>query len=72
MFSVPIHTQDPFKLKALLFEKYKIEIPIIVQNGVSYLRFSYQAFNNSNDMAVLYKAIEELIKNGNIVAVNKN
>lgn len=72
MFSVPIHTQDPLKLKELLFEKYKIEIPVIVQNGISYLRFSYQVFNNSNDMAVLYKAIEDLIKNRNIAVVNKN
>ncbi|MBM3184961.1 MAG: aminotransferase class V-fold PLP-dependent enzyme [Bacteroidetes bacterium] len=68
LFSVPIKTSEPTKLKELLFEKYKIEIPIILQNGNSYLRFSYQAFNNSDDMAVLYKAIEELIKNGNIIA----
>lgn len=72
MFSVPINSKDPLNLKKLLFEKYKIEIPIIVQNGNSYIRFSYQAFNNSDDMSVLLTAIEELMKTETIIQSRKN
>jgi isopenicillin-N epimerase len=29
MFSIPIKTQEPEKLKARLFDEYKIEIPVM-------------------------------------------
>jgi isopenicillin-N epimerase len=71
MFSIPIQTKDPLKLKDLLFEKFKIEIPVIVQNKQSYLRFSYQAFNDTNDMEILTEALTKLMNSGEIRGVEK-
>jgi isopenicillin-N epimerase len=72
MFSVPINPVEPVKLKKMLFEKYRIEIPIISQNGNCYIRFSYQAFNNSDDMDVLYKVMKELMMSEAIIQLRKN
>ena len=64
LFSIPIKTNDPEKLKRRLFEKYKIEIPVAVQNGNTYLRYSIQAFNNQQELDYLYDSVTELMKEG--------
>jgi isopenicillin-N epimerase len=64
LFSIPIKTNDPEKLKRRLFEKYKIEIPVAVQNGNAYLRYSIQAFNNQQELDYLYDSVAELLKEG--------
>ncbi|NTV36828.1 MAG: aminotransferase class V-fold PLP-dependent enzyme, partial [Anaerolineaceae bacterium] len=54
---------DPLKLKTTLYEKYKIEVPIIEWNGRVLIRFSFQAYNDQNDADALISALKsELTK----------
>ncbi len=64
LFSIPIKTNDPVKLQRRLFEHYKIEIPVAVQNGNAYLRYSIQAFNNQRELDYLFGSVMELLKEG--------
>jgi isopenicillin-N epimerase len=64
MFSIPIRSKDPLQLHQLLFETYKIEIPVTVQNGEWYLRYSIQAFNSAQDLDVLEVALLSIKKQG--------
>jgi isopenicillin-N epimerase len=64
LFSIPIHTEDPIALQQTLFDRFKIEIPVMVQNDKIYLRYSINAFNNENDLDVLKSAMETLINEG--------
>lgn len=59
MFSIPIQTRDPRGLQTMLFQKYKIEVPVFVQNGNMYLRYSINAFNTQDDLDRLYEALKE-------------
>ncbi len=68
MFSIPIKTNNPTALKKILFENYKIEIPVMPDNDSIYLRFSVQAFNNQQDLDLLYEAVSNiLIKHADIL-----
>lgn len=60
LFSIPIRCNDPRALHDLLFEKYKIEIPVPVENGQVYLRYSIQAFNEMTDLDRLEEAILDI------------
>ena len=60
LFSIPIKTNKPLELKRLLYEDYKIEIPVTEQNGYYYLRYSIQGFNTVQDLDALYLAMESL------------
>jgi isopenicillin-N epimerase len=60
MCSIPIHTSAPEKLQRLLFEKYKIEIPVMKQETHVFMRYSIQVFNTQNDLDKLYAAITEI------------
>lgn len=62
MASIPIKTQKPFELKAILFEKYKIQVPIMPLNGQWYLRYSINGYNSQADLDTLFKAIYQLKK----------
>lgn len=64
LFSIPIQTDNPLELKRLLYEKYRIEIPVTEQNGNYYLRYSIQGFNTEEDLDALYEAMESLKKTG--------
>ncbi|MEP6584353.1 MAG: aminotransferase class V-fold PLP-dependent enzyme [Ginsengibacter sp.] len=64
MCSVPINTSQPEKLHQLLFEKYNIEIPIMKQDGLVFMRYSIQAFNMQQDLDKLYDALTEIIARG--------
>jgi len=61
MCSIPINTSQPEKLQRLLYEKYKIEIPVMRQDKLVFIRYSIQAFNTQHDLDTLYKALEEII-----------
>ncbi len=63
MFSIPINSNDPLALKALLFNKYKIEVPVMPHNDLLFIRYSIQAFNTQADLDVLYKAMEDILVN---------
>ena len=62
MFSIPIKCAEPEKFQRYLFEKYKIEIPVIRQEEKSFLRYSIQVFNSQKDLDVLYAALEDVLK----------
>jgi isopenicillin-N epimerase len=59
MFSIPINTKSPQVLQKHLFEQYKIEVPVMTQDGNSYLRYSINAFNSQEDLDKLFVALQE-------------
>lgn len=61
MCSIPVATSQPEKLQQLLFEKYRIEIPVMRQGEQLLIRYSIQAFNSQQDLDKLYDALEEII-----------
>lgn len=65
--SIPIQTDDAVALKEKLYSEYQIEIPVMQQNGKTYLRYSVQVYNTQQDLDKLYSAVEELIKTGEII-----
>jgi isopenicillin-N epimerase len=69
MCSVPIKTAEPEKLQRLLFEKYKIEVPIPRQEQHVFLRYSINAFNTQEDLDKLYAALQEIISEGKLLEV---
>jgi isopenicillin-N epimerase len=63
MCSFPIQTNNPAKLKEVLYEKYRIEIPIIDNVGPQvYLRVSIQAYNAEKDLEALLSGLIQLRK----------
>ncbi len=62
MCSVEIKTKEPEKLQRLLFEKYRIEIPIMRQADKCYIRFSFQAFNSVAQIEYLVQRLSEIKK----------
>lgn len=62
LFSIPIKCNDPRALHDLLFDKYKIEIPVPVEGENVYLRYSIQAFNSLSDLDRLEEAIIDIQK----------
>lgn len=62
MFSLPIKTDQPEKLQRLLFEKFRIEIPIMRHGNTNYIRFSMQAFNQTEEIDYLIESLERIRK----------
>lgn len=67
MASIPIFVSNPIKLKDLLFEKYKIEIPIMPLNGNHYIRYSINVYNSEEDLEILYSALEDIIATTDLI-----
>jgi len=67
MASIPVKTSKPMELKELLYEQYKIQIPVMPLNGQVYLRYSINAYNTQEDLEVLYKALEDIIKTTDLI-----
>ena len=60
MCSIPIKTTKPLVLKSLLYEKYRIEVPVMVHGNYTFLRYSIQAFNDQDDLDKLYSALKDI------------
>jgi isopenicillin-N epimerase len=60
MCSTPIQCANPAFLQRELFERFKIEIPIMQHNGQSYIRFSIQAFNTESQIDALFDSMDHL------------
>ncbi len=60
MFSCEIKTDNPMQLHDLLYEKYKIQIPIAVQQDKCYIRYSINAFNDQSDLDRLFDALKDM------------
>lgn len=69
MASVPINTDKPSELKTLLYDKYKIQVPVMPLNGNFYLRYSINGYNSQADLDVLYNALEDIIKTTELIQV---
>lgn len=65
--SAKIKTSDPEKLQRLLFEKYKIEIPIMRHGKNCYIRYSFQAFNKKEEINYLVQSLYEIQKNTHLI-----
>jgi len=69
MASIPINTSNPTALKNVLFETYKIQVPVMPLNGDYYIRYSINGYNTQEDLDVLYKALEDIIKTTDLIQV---
>jgi isopenicillin-N epimerase len=69
MASIPIRTSKPLELKELLYEKYKIQIPVMPLNGTIYLRYSINAYNSQEDLAILHQALTDIIQTTDLIEV---
>lgn len=69
MASIPVMTSNPVALKELLFDKYKIEIPVMPLNGNYFLRYSINAYNSQEDLDILYKALQDIIATTDLIDV---
>jgi isopenicillin-N epimerase len=69
MASIPITTSNPVALKELLFDTYKIEIPVMPLNGKYFLRYSINAYNSQEDLDILYKALQDIMVTTDLIEV---
>ncbi len=69
LFSIPINTPEPETLKDVLFNKYKIEIPVMRHENSVYLRYSIQAFNTQQDLDILEDALKNIIQTTSLIKV---
>lgn len=69
MCSIPVNTSKPAELKNVLFDKYRIEIPVMNLNGNIYIRISTHVYVSQADIDALYSALEEIIATTDLVSV---
>ncbi|MBF6641937.1 aminotransferase class V-fold PLP-dependent enzyme [Flavobacterium sp. J49] len=69
MASIPVKTSKPAELKDLLYDQYKIQIPVMPLNGDIYLRYSINAYNSQEDLDILYRALEDIIKTTDLIEI---
>ncbi len=62
MFSAEIKTAEPEKLQRLLYERYRIEIPVMRHGANNYIRYSINAFNSQAELDRLFAALTEIKK----------
>ncbi|MFT3795187.1 aminotransferase class V-fold PLP-dependent enzyme [Flavobacterium sp.] len=60
MCSIPIRTEKPLELKEHLFEKYRIEIPIMKIGAHTFIRISLNGYNTEQDLDKLRQALTEI------------
>jgi isopenicillin-N epimerase len=59
MCSVPVPISDPMELKSMLYDQYKIEIPVFQWKDQVFLRLSTQAYVDQEDVDFLKKSLKE-------------
>jgi isopenicillin-N epimerase len=67
MCSVPVPVADPQPLKNLLFNSYKIEIPVFKLGGQVFLRLATQAYVSQTDIDYLKDSLIEIRDTTNII-----
>lgn len=60
MFSAEINISNPELLHDLLLNQFKIEIPVMLENGRWFIRYSINAFNSQEDLNTLFYALEQI------------
>lgn len=58
--SAPVNTDDPIALYNLLYDKYKIEIPVFNLDGKIFIRTSFQAYNSEKEIEILLDALRDI------------
>ena len=66
--STEIKTSEPEKLHDLLFEKYKLQVPVMRHGDKVYLRYSINAFNSQADLDKLAEALINIKTTSNLFA----
>jgi isopenicillin-N epimerase len=69
LYSTKVKTGEPEKLKALLYDKYQIEIPVMRHDDKVFIRYSIQAFNSQNCLDKLADALTNIMKTTNLIEV---
>jgi isopenicillin-N epimerase len=69
MCSIPVQTNDAVALKALFYEKYKIEIPVMTIDNWVFLRISVQVYNSQEDLDQLHLALLDILKTTDLLVV---
>lgn len=67
MCSLRINCPDFTQLGALLYSKYKIEIPVFPHGDYVYIRYSFQGYNTQKDLDVLFAALNEIRATTNLL-----
>lgn len=67
MLSLQIQCPEPENLQKVLYEKYRIEIPVIPFEGRVYIRYSINGFNSGEDLDHLHQALQEIVKEGRLI-----
>jgi isopenicillin-N epimerase len=75
MCSIPIKTPDVIKLKSVLYNDYKIQIPVMNtildfegNSNQQFIRISAQVYIAKNDIQILKNALEDIRKKSNLLA----
>ncbi len=61
MTTFPVPVEDPLPLKTQLYDDYRIELPNVRWNDQSYLRASFQAYNDESDIDRLVDALQKCL-----------
>jgi isopenicillin-N epimerase len=67
MASIPVCTEQPIELKEVLYNQYKIQVPVMPLNGKVYLRYSMNMYNTQADLDVLYSALEDILNTTDLI-----
>ncbi|MCC6372401.1 MAG: aminotransferase class V-fold PLP-dependent enzyme [Bacteroidia bacterium] len=69
MFSIPVKCKEPEKLQRLLYEKYKIEIPVARLDEKTFIRYSINAYNSQEDLDKLYAALDAIMTETDLIEI---
>jgi isopenicillin-N epimerase len=58
MFAIPFPTENPVALYRKLVDHYRIEIPVTEQNGHTFVRYSFQTFNDESQLEQLLDVLK--------------
>jgi isopenicillin-N epimerase len=61
MATIPLPSYDAEELKRQLYDKYRVEVPIITWNGRQFVRVSVQGYNTREDVDYLVTALSSLL-----------
>lgn len=67
MCSIPVRTPDPAALKALLFDQYQIEIPVMTLGASVFVRISLNGYNSEADLETLRRALVNIKSTTNLI-----
>ena len=67
MCSAEVKTSQPEQLNKLLFDQYKIDIPVMRHQDKCFMRFSFQAFNTPQELEYLIGCVYKIRKETRLI-----